>query len=142
MEQFVTVMLTWASYLSGYSVPVIQPTVIEVSHQYFVDNVCQGIDTEDKPCHYVGLYTYYNHTIRIDKGMDRKLYNAIMIHELVHYLQHINGKYTSDECSDRISREHEAYAVEQMYINQAEDGYITLNPPGDDETCSLSTPTN
>lgn len=137
MDLLVSVMLVWASYLSGYSMPDIQPTIIPVSHQYFVEHVCHNVDTEEHPCHYVGLYTYDEKTIRIDQGMSKTEFDAILIHELVHYLQHTHDKYVNDTCDNRKAREHEAYKIEQQYIDKTEKSERTISPPSDEEICSL-----
>lgn len=130
-------MLEQASNLSGYSMPDMQPTVIAVSHQYFVDKVCHGIDTIDKPCIYRGLYTYNDRTIHLDQTLSPSDFNAVLIHELVHFLQHAHHKYTTDTCDYRKAREHEAYDVEQQYINTVQGGYKVVRPPSDEQICAL-----
>lgn len=138
VDQFIAVMLVWASYLSGYSIPDKQPTVILVNHQYFIDNVCHGVEDQKHPCHYVGLYTYGDRTIHIDQGMNKKEFNEILIHELVHFLQHSHNKYTQDTCNNRLAREHEAYGVQQKYITDAQHEDRTVSPPDDEEICSVN----
>jgi hypothetical protein len=42
----------------------------------------------------------------------------LVVHELVHWLQHLSGKFVSTYCPDRIEREREAYHVQDDYLTQ------------------------
>lgn len=137
MGNLIATMLVWASYLSGYPMTNDNPLVVLVPHSYFVENACHGIDTKDDPCTYVGLYTYDDKMIHIDNNIDKQLFDAILVHELVHYLQDINNRWTDSICPNKISREHEAYAVEQRYIYEAQHRDNKLFPPSNKEICKL-----
>ena len=111
-----TILLSWASHLSGYSVPEVPPTVQYEPHSYFVEHACGGRD-----CRVVGWYNDEN-VIYIDqkhRDDDSTFAASLVVHELVHYLQHQSGQFDSRSCEDSLAREREAYGVQNRYMIEA-----------------------
>ena len=107
------VLLSWASHLSGY--PMAQlPDVQYKPHEFFVENVCGG-----KECNVLGWYND-DSVVYIDEKHENGdgFSDSLIVHEFVHYLQDLSGKF-NESCSDFITREQEAYEVQNRYLTQA-----------------------
>lgn len=105
-------LLNWAVHLSQYPKPEKHPTVKPVSHDFLVFNACNA-----KECNVVGWYNDQE-IIYIDQKLmplDTLMDRSVMVHELVHYLQHHSGQFTAS-CSDQLAREREAYEIQRQYF--------------------------
>ena len=40
---------------------------------------------------------------------------SMLVHEMVHYLQDLSGRYDNSSCDDHARREREAYAIQREY---------------------------
>ena len=40
---------------------------------------------------------------------------SMLVHEIVHYLQDLSGKFDNANCEDHARREREAYAIQREY---------------------------
>lgn len=104
-------LLNWASHLSRYSTSERMPEIRYVDHQQLVDAACFGVE-----CRVLG---WYNDTdvIYIDQRFseeDTLFSRSLIVHELIHFLQHHSGEYTTS-CLDVSAREAEAYWIQQEY---------------------------
>jgi hypothetical protein len=57
--------------------------------------------------------------VYIDERLRRKdtmFARSLMVHEFVHYLQHLSGQFDSTSCGDAVKRERQAYAIQREYI--------------------------
>ncbi len=108
MKELVEILFAWAVLFSPYD-HVPEPQVEVVPHEFFVENVCGG-----KECKAVG---WYNDTgiIYVDFRLKSPLLDKILVHEMVHYLQHMSGKFNSDSCEDSLIKEREAYRIQSKY---------------------------
>lgn len=107
-------LLAWASHLSGYAVPETRPKIVYRSRAFFTKWVCGGT-----ACKAVGWYNdenvvYLDEKYRFQDQDD--FANSLLLHELVHFLQHHSGKFNSVSCNDSLDREREAYAVQNDYL--------------------------
>jgi hypothetical protein len=108
-------LLTWAAQLSGYPMPETLPVVVEEPHAFFVAKLCRGVETPEQPCPYVGRYND-TRVIWIDERLQGELRDVTLVHEMVHYLQHLSGRYTGPPtCEKQLDRENEAYRVGHLY---------------------------
>ena len=94
------VLLSWAVFLSGYPTPSVLPIIQYESHEFFVENACNG-----RECKVLGLYQD-DGIIYIDEA--HKDDTSLIVHELTHFLQ--------DKDMEPCAREREAFAVQQEYI--------------------------
>lgn len=120
-------LLSWAVFYTGYDMPQILPTVEVVDHQYFVQILCKGVDTQRHPCNVRGSYDD-NETGLI--RLNNKFYNgtnstrrSVVLHEIVHYLQDLTDEWKDMEswqdpirCQERVYREREAHIVQRQYL--------------------------
>lgn len=113
-QELLSVMLSWAVTLSGYPAPQQVPQVELVPHQYLVDQACSG-----HPCKVMGWFPP-GQTIYLDDRLaplDGTYSSAVLLHELVHYLQQESHRYSSPySCDDTIEMEHEAYAAQREFF--------------------------
>ncbi len=107
-------LLAWASNLSGYPVPETLPRIAYRPRAFFSNRVCGG-----SACTAVGWYNdqniiYLHEKYRYEDQDD--FANSLLLHELVHFLQHHSGKFNSLSCDHSLAREREAYAVQNDYL--------------------------
>jgi hypothetical protein len=121
-------LLSWAVMLSGYPEPAKPPMVEYKPHRFFVEETCGG-----QECEAVGWYNdrgivYLDDRLR---NSDDVLARSLIVHEFVHYLQHLSGKFDSFSCADQIMREREAYAIQRNYVAEAhgQPQYQVMRPP-------------
>jgi hypothetical protein len=110
--QLLKILLSWAVTLSSYSAPEQLPTVEYKSEAYFHEHACGG-----RPC---SIFAWYdnNGAIFLDKRLQQQtdvMTRSILVHEMVHYLQDLSGRYDNSSCEDHARREREAYAIQREY---------------------------
>lgn len=107
-------LLNWAKFLSGYDLDVTIPEIRFETHEFFIDNACGGRDD----CRVIGWYDDRN-IVRIDhdlRSLESLFERSLVVHELVHYLQHVSGRYPDSDCATYVTREREAYAAQQQFF--------------------------
>jgi len=129
ITKMITVLLSWTIYLTSYPHPEVSPALEYRPHEFFVENVCLG----HKKCSVAGWYDD-NGTIFLDervKGQYDAMTRSLIVHELVHYLQDLSGKFDAESCDDHNRREREAYSVQRQYLNKIAGRFsvIYLNIP-------------
>lgn len=125
LDSLLPILLSWASFLSGYPVPPEPPEVRFEAHAFFVERVCGGHD-----CTVVGWYNDAD-TVYIDeryRSLESGFAASLIVHEFTHYLQHKSGSYESLSCDDSVAREREAYYVQNRYIIEALARIDTIQP--------------
>lgn len=118
MQELLYSLMVWAVTLTGYEQPVELPTVEALSHQQLVKTLC-----DDQFCTAVAYYDTETQTIYYDERMQLQQDQSargFIVHEMVHYLQDINGELIPDEmsCEERIEKELEAYRVQQFFLQE------------------------
>lgn len=125
--ELIAYLLSWAVFYTGYDMPAEPPEIVYVTHQYFVDSpLCYGIDTQENPCSIRAAYSDSNPgVITVDEkfiGDEGAYIRSIVVHEMVHYLQNMSGRwedmYKLDRdllCQERSYRQREAYMAQDKY---------------------------
>ena len=109
-------LLVAIKLLSGYPIPERLPEVHLVTPQDIQQMICKG------NC---GIKAFY----LPDKGVfvsnaigsfDDAFARSIVLHELVHHLQHVTGKFdmVADTCDRWYSKEREAYEIQNAYLQR------------------------
>lgn len=118
MQELINGLLVWAVTLTGYQQPVDLPVVEAVSHQQLVETLCA-----DQFCTAVAYYDtdtqiiYYDGRMQLEQDQSAR---GFIVHEMVHYLQDLNGQLVPAEmsCEQRIEKEKEAYRVQQYFLRE------------------------
>ena len=110
-DLFLTIKL-----LSGYPVPEVQPTVTRVSKQTMQTMICAG------PCAVRAFYTP-DKGVYIDEQLDLAedyFARSVLMHELVHHLQHVAGKFEDLDtpCRRWKAKEVEAHEIQHKYLKK------------------------
>jgi hypothetical protein len=116
MNDLLQVLLSWAVVISGYPAPAQQPEVVRVPHAFMVEHACNA-----RECRVLGWYAG-GRAIYIDERLDPQndlFHSSIVVHEMVHYLQHEAGVLTKvSDCKQALLFEREAYSVQSMYLTR------------------------
>lgn len=106
-------LLSDIEHISPYWAAKSLPPITRVTQDEINRVVCK------KPCAVHAAYMP-DRGVLLNEALDPinvPLDRSILLHELVHYLQEINGRYTElTPCKRWFQREHEAYAVQNMYL--------------------------
>jgi hypothetical protein len=107
-------LLGTAIVLGGFNVHPQVPPVTVVPQAELANRAC------GQPCPVRGAYIagegiYLIDTLKIDDPADR----SVLLHELVHYLQDVSGRYAQlSPCDSYAAREREAYAAQDDYLSR------------------------
>ncbi len=123
----IALLLHYAVSISGYSMPNAPlPKVEELTHKEMVAEGCTG----HRPCDIYGFYKD-NEIVKVDPWLIRRDHiseDAIIVHELAHWLQQHHGK-SGFSCRVIKAREREAYAVQNAYMQEVEHNYAFFRVP-------------
>src|SRR4030095_6258406 len=114
MPELVDSLLDTIARMSNYRKPDVAPRVSRVSRAEIERTICRG------PCP-VKAYHLPETGIFLDDKLNPEtdlVHRSILLHELVHFLQEVNGEYASmDECGRWLEREREAYWLQNQYLS-------------------------
>lgn len=130
LQALISSLLINISVLSGYAIPDQLPKVYLVSAAEIQRRVC------DKPCRARAFYAL-GEGIFIDSALDLKddMYErSILVHELVHAMQHSSGRFEHEGsgCARYTVEEVEAYHIQNKFLSQTDDPrrFAFLAAPG------------
>ncbi len=130
LQSLISSLLLNISALSGYPIPAELPKVSLIPASEIQQRVC------NKPCRARAFYLQ-GEGIFVDSSLDFKasMYDqSILVHELVHAMQHTNGRFDHEGtgCARYEAEEVEAYDIQNKFLSQTEDPrrFAFLAPPG------------
>jgi len=112
--------------LSGYPSPKFLPEIHQVPLAEIQQRFCKG------PCR-VQAYYQPGEGVYIDQAFDlasSEYARSILLHELVHHVQRVSGKFQAipSECDRWYAAEREAYDIQNQYLEEMHDGHrINVN---------------
>lgn len=129
------VLLSWAAHLSGYAYPDTVPALEHRGHEFFVQHACGGMEK----CPVVAWYNDKGVIYLDDRVTDMQdpIVRSLIVHEMVHYLQDLSGRYTAGGCTEQVERERQAYSVQRTYLNRVAGRFAAVYPTYAD--CSTAT---
>jgi hypothetical protein len=109
-EIFLTIKL-----LSGYPVPEQYPEVHFVSLKALQDVACPGRNCKVRALYRPDTGVMINETLDVEHEIYPR---SVLMHELVHYLQHLHKKFEEETrlCQRWQSKEIEAYEIQHKYL--------------------------
>jgi hypothetical protein len=109
-EIFLTIKL-----LSGYPVPDHYPEVHFVPLKAMQDIVCPGRNCKVRALYRPDTGVMINETLDVEHEIYPR---SVLMHELVHYLQHLHQKFEDETrlCQRWQSKEIEAYEIQHKYL--------------------------
>ena len=113
MPELVENLLDTLARLSSYTKPADRPAIHKVSRAQIESSICSG-PCPVKAWHMPGEGIFLDDSLAPESNLvDR----SILLHELVHFLQEIDGKgAAADECGRWLEREREAYELQNQYL--------------------------
>ena len=111
--QLVDSLLNSITRMSDYPKPSTTPPITKVSRAEIERTICSG-PCPVKAWHMPGEGIFMDERLTPETDL---VHRSILLHELVHYLQEINGDGASmDECDRWLHREREAYRLQNQYL--------------------------
>ena len=109
-------LLAAIKLLSGYPIPERLPEMHLVSPLEIQQMICKG-NCGIKAFYLPGKGIFVSNAIGSFEGAFAR---SVVLHELVHHLQEVSGKFNmvADKCDRWYSREREAYEVQNAYLRQ------------------------
>jgi hypothetical protein len=114
MPVLVIDLLRAINKISKYPFPTDFPNVAQVSHEELERHACGGKCAMVKAAYVPQQGIYVDSKLDpLNDVMDR----SILLHELVHHMQALSGRYADlEECARRHQEEMEAYAIQNAYL--------------------------
>ncbi len=113
MSELVDSLLGTIARLSSYKKPDTMPRISKVSRAEIERTICSG-PCAVKAWHLAEAGIFLDNSLTPETDL---VHRSILLHELVHYLQEINGEGASmDECNRWLHREREAYRLQNQYL--------------------------
>jgi hypothetical protein len=107
-------LLVTAALLAGYSAPDHPPNLRVLPGAELSARVCNGA-CPARGAYIAGGGVLLSDGLDMDDPMDR----SVLVHELVHYLQDLSGRFADEPaCKRWRDREAEAYAVQDKYLER------------------------
>ena len=104
-----------AALIADLSVPTQVPPIVFADKETVSHYACAGT------CRALGAY-HPKYGIALDQSLDPvkdDLARSILLHELVHYLQHEDGRYAdAGDCDRWVKRERDAYAAQNKFLRK------------------------
>ena len=113
LEPLVRELFAQIAALSSYRADAPMPTIFEMPQREVEQAVC------DEPCNVVAAY-FPGKAIYLASNLDPRREpadRAALLHELVHYLQYVEGRFAQLAPCERFSaEEREAFAIQNAYL--------------------------
>ncbi len=132
MEQLCLSLLAFAAQLGGYDLPAECPVIEKAPTAVLREYVCPN-----KACPVAGVYIYAQKRLLIEESLEEKnlFTRSVIVHELVHYLQDLNGEAEDKNCEAQLLRERVAFFVQEKFL-RANYYRADLRPSMNLYTCS------
>jgi hypothetical protein len=124
LRDLIVELFTAIRLLTGYPVPDELPQIHRAPAHVLSQKIC-GRPCPVKAFYHPEMGVYIDETLRIE---DNAYERSILLHELVHYVQHTTGKFSavSGFCNRKSAEEMEAYKIQNMYLSRQRTGRRAL----------------
>ena len=115
LQEWIERLLATAAVLGGYPLAAPVPQVTVVAEDELSSRVCRGACSA-KGAFIPGQGLFIVNGLEIETDPQDR---SVLLHELVHYLQDLNGRYADEAACDRFrDRELEAYRLQDEYLSR------------------------
>ncbi len=126
MPDMVLALLSTINQISKYPLPASFPRVHQVPHDELARQACGG------SCNFVKAAYVPEVGLLMDRNLDPEasvMDRSILLHELVHHLQAMTGRYADlPECERRQREELEAFSIQNAYLASVRSGQQVAIP--------------
>ena len=113
--QLLLELFTAIKLLSGYPMPADLPQIHRVSRSQLEARVCRT-SCRVKAFYIKGEGVYIDEELDVEQDLPAR---SILLHELVHHLQGVTGKFDSlPDCRSWYVKEFEAYDIQNRYLRR------------------------
>ena len=143
MSDLIIGLLAWAVAQTAYAPPPSAPNVEYQPQAALVAAVCPAEGDHCAPRAYYGDGSGTIIMREIFRGSRELRARAILVHEMVHYLQDLSGRWPEMTCVSWAERETEAYRMQGEYLaSQGVPRAVMVMPRFDTAQCSDDTTTD
>jgi hypothetical protein len=115
LARLLTELFTAIKLLSGYPVPDTYPEVHPLPRAQLEARICAS-SCSVKAYYIKGEGVFIDETLDVEHDARAR---SILLHELVHHVQGVTGKFDSfPDCDAWYARELEAYRIQNQYLHQ------------------------
>lgn len=113
MQELCMTLLLFAAQVGEFAQSGDCPEVRQVSQRELQIQVCEGA-----ACPVQAFYDYAGRYILLDDRLDLEDVpgRGVLLHELVHYLQDLNGQLDDRSCTAMLHRELQAFRIQERYL--------------------------
>jgi len=120
LSSLVVELFTTIQLLASYPVPQSSPEIHVVPHAVIEEKICRS------QCKRIKAFYHPEWGVYVDESLDLAgdaFDRSILLHELVHHVQHTEGAYEllPSDCERRNAEEQEAYKVQNKYLASISD---------------------
>lgn len=115
LQEWIERLVATAAVLGGYPSAAPPPLVTVIAQAELSARVCGG-SCAVKGAFIPGQGVFVTSELEIETNPQDR---SVLLHELVHYLQELNGRYADENTCDRFrDRELEAYRLQDEYLSR------------------------
>ena len=130
MTELLAALLSWVVANSGYEMPAHPPRIEYRDQSFFATQACPDSAVH---CTTRGFYTDGSDTIVLQEArrdLSDVRARAILVHEIVHFLQDRSGQFGGKTCTSWVDREHQAYRLQLLYmVHEGANPFSHAMPP-------------
>jgi uncharacterized protein DUF6647 len=126
-------LLAWIAAATGYAVPPAPPEVRLVPHEVIKGAMCAG-----EECAIGAMYQPGRDLIYLDERLEPAANDfdaAVLLHELVHWVQDRSGRFPDRDCRTRVAAEREAYTLQAAWLRERHRRYPLARQLPDEGLC-------
>ncbi len=111
MKELIAALLIWIGTHTGYNVDIPHPEVI------LTPNVCTYWNKPEN-CGVAGMYSDESNIIVLNSAFDEESdrHISMLLHEVVHHVQNLNGTLLRSTVDERCAVEREAYLLQGNWL--------------------------
>ena len=128
-DTVIAALLAWTVSNSGYPMPSTPPALEYRTPAGFAAEVCpqEAVHCAPRAYYRDGAGTIVLHEAH--RSLEDAGSRGLLVHEIVHYLQDLSGRWGEKSCESWIGREREAYRLQRLYLVSQGANPFTLGMP-------------